>query len=272
MASSGPLSGTVTAAVVAAPGAVPVSRAVRPPERIAGTTLLRVLAAPLNPLDLLIASGDFHSACYQAPTSPAVNAPGASSPPTATRRAPWSTPNATPPPSAPGALSTQVVVPDDDAFPLPDGVNPALAAAIGNSGTAAYLPLMDIARLRAGGDRPRARRHRGSRPTRGADRPPDRAARIIAVGRDKAALDELLDLDADSIVALHPGEAEVSLRDRLAPRPARSTWFSTACAASPCRRRCRPAHRAPGSSTSATWPARQRRRRPRRPHRQVTYQ
>ena len=60
----------VPAAVVAAPGTAPSIQSVHLPERVAGSTLLRVVAAPLNPLDLLIASGDFHSARYESPYVP----------------------------------------------------------------------------------------------------------------------------------------------------------------------------------------------------------
>ena len=40
------------------------------PQRRAGTTLLEVVAAFLNPLDLLIASGGFHSARHEEPYVP----------------------------------------------------------------------------------------------------------------------------------------------------------------------------------------------------------
>jgi NADPH2:quinone reductase len=39
---------------------------------------------------------------------------------------------------------------------------------------------------------------------------------VTAVGRDQAALDHLVPLGADAVVALRPGEEEASLRDRLA--------------------------------------------------------
>ena len=43
-----------------------------------------------------------------------------------------------------------MIVRDEDVLPLPDGASPVAAAAVGNSGTAAYLPLVEIARLREG--------------------------------------------------------------------------------------------------------------------------
>ena len=84
------------------------------------------------------------------PTSRAANVSASSSTPIAIRSAPGSTPSAIPSPAAPGAFATQVLVADDDLLPLPDGVDPVLAAAVGNSGTAAYMPLIENAGLRAG--------------------------------------------------------------------------------------------------------------------------
>ena len=62
--------GLVSAAIIDAPGAEPHVGAIPLPARVAGTTLLQVLAAPLNPLDLAIASGAFHSARYEVPYAP----------------------------------------------------------------------------------------------------------------------------------------------------------------------------------------------------------
>src|SRR6202000_3202977 len=60
----------VSAAIIDAPGAEPHGGAMPLVARVAGTTLLQVLAAPLNPLDLAIASGAFHSARYEVPYAP----------------------------------------------------------------------------------------------------------------------------------------------------------------------------------------------------------
>ncbi|MDJ0358301.1 hypothetical protein [Paenarthrobacter sp. PH39-S1] len=60
----------VLAGVVNAPGADPQVRWCELPSRSSGTTLLDVIAAPLNPLDLLIASGTFHSVRHESPYVP----------------------------------------------------------------------------------------------------------------------------------------------------------------------------------------------------------
>jgi NADPH2:quinone reductase len=109
-----------------------------------------------------------------------------------------------------------VVVPDDDVLPLPDDVHPVRGAAVGNSGAAAFMPLIEVAGLREGESvlvlgatgavgqlAVQIARLRGAR-------------HVTAVGRDQAALDHLVPLGADAVVALRPGEEEASLRDRLA--------------------------------------------------------
>jgi NADPH2:quinone reductase len=178
--------------------------------------LLRVVAAPLNPLDLLVASGGFHSARYESPYVPGIECVGSV---VASGRYPAGTlvyAECHPSPSAPGALSTRAVVPDADVLPLPDDVDPVRGAAVGNSGTAAFMPLIEVADLREG----------ESVLVLGATGAVGQlavqiarlhgAGRVTAVGRDQAALDRAVALGADASVALQPGEEEASLRDRLA--------------------------------------------------------
>ncbi|HEX3516609.1 MAG TPA: zinc-binding alcohol dehydrogenase family protein [Trebonia sp.] len=205
----------MTAAVIDAPGAAPRLCPVDLPARKPGFTLLQVLAAPVNPLDLLIASGGFHSARHEVPYVPGnecagvVLASGRYAPGTLVYAEPHASPE------TPGAFSTHVVVADDDVLVLPDGVRPEEGAAVGNSGTAAYLPLVEIARLREGETVlilgatgavgqlavQVARRHG--------------AGRVVGVGRNQAALERLLELGADAIVALDAGEAAGDLSRRL---------------------------------------------------------
>lgn len=205
----------MTAAVVDGPGAEPRIRSVPLPARPTGSTLLQVVAAPLNPLDLLIASGGFHSARYDAPYVPGSECVGtvlASEHYEPGTRV-YAECHASPETS--GSFSTHVVVPDEDVLPLPDGVDPVSAAAVGNSGTAAFLPLVDLARLREGETvlvlgatgavgqlaLQIARRHG--------------AGRVIGVARDRAALERALDLGADAVVDLRAGESEDELAERL---------------------------------------------------------
>jgi NADPH2:quinone reductase len=118
-------------------------------------------------------------------------------------------------PNTPGSLATHVVVSDDDVIALPRGVNPVTGAALGNSGVAAYMPLIETARLQAGetvlilG----ATGVVGQLAVQIARS--QEAAKVIGVGRSRSALDRLLELGADAVVALRPDEAEDDLAARL---------------------------------------------------------
>ena len=210
-----PLPSGMPAAIVDRPGAEPRITRVPVPARVRGTTLIEVAAAPLNPLDLVVASGSFHSARHEEPYTPGSECVGtvldSGSYPAGT----WVYAECHPSPAAPGSFATRVVVADDDVLPLPDGVDPVLAAAVGNSGTAAFIALVDDAALRPGQTVlvlgatgavgqlavQIARRHG--------------AGRIVGVGRDQAALARLPDLGADAVVDLRPEEGEDELANRL---------------------------------------------------------
>ncbi len=140
----------VAAAIVDSPGAEPRLGSVVLPARTSRTTLVRVIAAPLNPLDLVIASGTFHSARHEAPYVPGSECVGTVL--ESDRYAPGSLVYAEchASPSNPGSFAAQVLVADEDLLPLPDGLDPVLAAAVGNSGTAAFMPLVEDGRLRPG--------------------------------------------------------------------------------------------------------------------------
>jgi 2-polyprenyl-6-methoxyphenol hydroxylase-like FAD-dependent oxidoreductase/NADPH:quinone reductase-like Zn-dependent oxidoreductase len=205
----------VAAAVIDAPGADPRVQMVTMPERPAGHTLLQVVAAPLNPLDLLIASGRVPSVRHEQAYVPGIECVGTvlASERFAAGTLVYAECHASP--LTPGACSTHVVVPDADVLPLPPGVDAVDAAAVGNAGTAAFMPLVETAGLRdgetvlvlgatgaVGGLAVQIARRCG-------------AARVVGVGRDPVALDRLAVLGADAVVALRPGESEAALGDRL---------------------------------------------------------
>jgi NADPH:quinone reductase-like Zn-dependent oxidoreductase len=207
--------GPVTAAVIDAPGAGPHVGTMPLPARVTGTTLLQVLAAPLNPLDLVIASGAFHSARYEVPYVPGSECAGTvlESDHYAAGTRVYAECHASP--ATPGSLATHVVVSDDDLVPLPDGMDPVRGAAVGNSGITAFLTLVERARLQPGESVlilgatgavgqlavQVARRHG--------------AGRIVGVGRDRAALDRLVGLGADAVVELRASDGEDDLAERL---------------------------------------------------------
>ena len=120
------------------------------PPRRPGSTLLRVIAAPLNPLDLLIASWTFHSARQELPYAPGRECIGVVVESERCRPGSVMYAECHASSSNPGAFAAQVIVGDDDLLLLPDGVGHPQAAAVGNSGTAAYLPLIETARLQRG--------------------------------------------------------------------------------------------------------------------------
>jgi NADPH:quinone reductase-like Zn-dependent oxidoreductase len=205
----------VVAAIIDGPGASPHLGRVGLPALTPGHSVLRVLAAPLNPLDLLIASGTFHSARHDQPYVPGSECVGVVV--RSQRHAPGTRVYAQcqAGPDRPGSLATHLVVQDDEMVALPHGLDAVTAAAVGNSGVAAYVPLIETAGLQAGETvlilgatgavgqlAVQIARSRG-------------AAKVVGVGRNQSALDRLLRLGADAVVALLPGESEDDLAARL---------------------------------------------------------
>ncbi|MFB7074779.1 zinc-binding alcohol dehydrogenase family protein [Streptomyces sp. NPDC056290] len=201
--------------IVDAPGAEPRLGRVVPGPRTPGTTLVAVAAAPLNPLDLVIASGTFHSARHEDPYVPGSECVGVVI--DSDRYAPgsWVYGECHASPVTPGTFAAQVLIADENLLPLPEGLDPVTAAAVGNSGTAAFMPLIEVAGLRAGETVmvlgatgavgqlavQVARRHG--------------AGRVIGVARGSAALERLFTLGADAVVELRADESAEDLAARL---------------------------------------------------------
>jgi NADPH2:quinone reductase len=188
------------------------------PPHAPGSTLIEVSAAPLNPLDLLIASGNFHSVRHESAYVPGSECVGTviESGAFAVGTLVYAECHASP--TNPGAFAHHVRVSDGDILPVPEGVSPLAAAAIGNSGVAAYMPLVDVVGLRAG----------ETVLVLGATGAVGRlaiqiarlmgAGRVIGVARDRAALSTLASLGAGAVVALREGESvdELGIRMREA--------------------------------------------------------
>ncbi|WP_170151959.1 quinone oxidoreductase family protein [Subtercola boreus] len=203
------------AAIIDRPGVEPRTGSIDLPPREPGQTLLSVAAAPLNPLDLLIASGDFHSARHEEPYVPGSECVGTvlesdSYPVGSIVYAELHVS-----PQAPGAFATHVLVDDHNITTLPAGIDPVQAAAVGNSGIAAYLPLVHTVGLRAGetvlvlgatgavGQLAVQIAHLLS------------AGRVVGVARDRAALERLLTIGADAVVELRANEKAEQLAERI---------------------------------------------------------
>jgi NADPH2:quinone reductase len=132
------------AAVIDRYGEPPVLRAV-PEPTVDGATLVEVIAAPLNPVDLSIASGKFYAGSPPTPYVPGGEGIGrlvqnGKPGPRVYFRA--ALPN--------GALAERAVVSQSQTVPIPDGVPDGVAAALGTPGIAAYLALTRRAQLKAG--------------------------------------------------------------------------------------------------------------------------
>lgn len=211
----------VLAAIVDAPAAEPRVGSIILPRRAAGTTLLAVQAAPLNPLDLLIASGNFHSARHEDPYVPGSECIGVVLESDSYPIGSVVYAECTASPLTPGSFSARMLVSDDNVLVLPDALDPVRAAAVGNSGVAAYLPLVESARMKVGetivvlgatgavGQLAVQIAH-----ARGA-------GRVVGVGRDRAVLESLRMFGADAVVELRIDEtsADLAARLRLASGP-----------------------------------------------------
>lgn len=211
----------VSAAIVDAPAAEPRIGAIILPPRAPGTTLLSVLASPLNPLDLLIASGNFHSARHEAPYVPGSECVGVVLESDSHEIGSTVYAECSASPATPGSFASHVLADDDAILAVPAGLDPIRAAAIGNAGIAAYLALVDSAEQGAGDTvlvlgatgavgqlAIQIARARG-------------AARVIGVGRDRAVLEQLLAIGAVAVIALRVNETseELAVRIREASGP-----------------------------------------------------
>jgi len=184
------------AAVIERYGEPPVLREV-PEPNAEGSTLVEVIAAPLNPADLAIASGKFYTGPPPLPYVPGAEGVGrllqnGTAGPRVFFRA--AMPN--------GALAERAIVSGGQTIAIPDSVPDGMAAALGTPGIAAYLALTRRAQLKAGetvlilaasgvlgGIAVQVARLLGAR-------------RIIAGGRDEDALARSRELGADATVDL----------------------------------------------------------------------
>jgi NADPH:quinone reductase len=116
----------------------------------AGESLLSVLAAPLNPVDVSIAGGRFFGGHPALPYVPGVEAVGRV---TQSNALPVGTVAFTCLDglgiSRSGSCAEFVVVRDCTLVPVPDGVAPTEAAALGTAGLAAWIPLTRLTQITA---------------------------------------------------------------------------------------------------------------------------
>ena len=152
-----------------------------------------VLAAGLNGVDLLIATGTHYFSPTELPAVAGIDGVGRTAD---GRRVYFSRP-----PAPYGSMAERVPLPAA-VLPVPDGVSDPVAAALGNAGLAAWMPLANSGRLAAG----ETVLVLGA--TGVVGRMAVQAARllgagtVIAAGRDADRLAELSTLGADQTIAL----------------------------------------------------------------------
>ena len=130
------------AAVVRQPGATPVPAQFTDPQPGPGVSVGALVAAALNPLDVAFVNDQFPLRRLEPPCIAGYEA--------VVELADGTRWYVTAPPAPYGTLAELVPVPDSDAFPVPAGLDPALAAALGVAGLAGWLALDYRARLQPG--------------------------------------------------------------------------------------------------------------------------
>ena len=167
-----------------------------------GDGVVDVLAAGLNGVDVLIASGTHYFSPKELPVVAGIDGVGRTAD---GRRVYFSRP-----PAPYGSMAERAPV--AAALPVPDGVSDVVAAALGNAGMAAWMPLANSGRLAAG----ETVLVLGA--TGVVGRLAVQAARllgagtVIAAGRDADRLAELRGLGADVTVALDRDDLAGALR------------------------------------------------------------
>jgi NADPH:quinone reductase-like Zn-dependent oxidoreductase len=141
----------VLAAVLDTPGETPVVREHPDPVARPGHTLVTVTAAPIVPLDQLVASGTSYFGRPSTPYVPGTQGvgvvTGSAALPAGTRVFVAATAGIRP---GDGTMAERCLVPDDAVVPLDPGVADADAAALGMSAVAAWMALTDRGRLQPG--------------------------------------------------------------------------------------------------------------------------
>jgi NADPH:quinone reductase len=190
----------VRAAVVRQIGSLPEAGEVPEPEASEGREPLEVLAAGLNPIDIAVAAGRYFGGHPELPYVPGAEGVARLSDGSlgylhgdglGTVRN--------------GTFAERVLFAAEQAFPVPDGLEPELAGSIGAAGLAGFVPLTWLAPVEpddvvlvlgatgtAGIVAVQTARLLG-------------AARIVAAGRDEAALERARERGADAAVRLEEG-------------------------------------------------------------------
>ncbi|HVS28410.1 MAG TPA: zinc-binding dehydrogenase, partial [Solirubrobacteraceae bacterium] len=193
------------AALVEQYGRPPVIGELAEPQRGQGQVLVELIAAPLNPVDLRIASGSFSRGSPPLPYVPGVEGVGrvVEGDRLALGERVYF--------GGGGALAERVAIAQDATVSLPEGLEEALAASLGVAGLAAWLALEWRAKL-APGENVLVLGASGAVGQIAVQAARVlKAGRVVAAGRNPAALERALELGADATVALS-GDREAFAR------------------------------------------------------------
>ena len=194
--------GVMNAAVLHNFGQPPRFESIPDPVPNEDEVLVHVTAAALNPSTRLLASGAHYASPQHLPVTCGVEGVGRLDDGSrvffGVRRAPN------------GSMCQRTVVPRSFCWPVPDGVDDVVAAALPNPGLSSWLPLITTARLSpgesvlvlgatgvAGQLAIQIAKHLG-------------AARVVAAGRNEETLKGLYRLGADSMIRLEAAEGDLS--------------------------------------------------------------
>lgn len=196
------------AAVVRELGVPPEPDEVEEPKPGKGETLVEVLAAPLNPIDIATGAGRFYGGHPPVPYVPGCESVGRLE----SGELVWAHGSGLGV-KRNGGLAERLAVPEQALLPLPEGTDPVVAGALGIAGLAGWLPLVWRAPLRGG----ETVLVLGATGTVGlvalqAARILG-AGRIVAAGRSAEALARAAEAGAHATVRLDEGDLVPRLRE-----------------------------------------------------------
>jgi NADPH2:quinone reductase len=188
------------AAVIDRLGGSPEYREFPRPTPGPGQLLIRVEAAALNPVDLRVASGTFYGGAPKVPYVP--GGEGAGTVVKDGRSLTGTRVRFEASAGESGGLAEWTAVDEAACVPIPDDLPSATAAGLGVVGIAAWISLVDKARLRSG-ERTLILGATGTVGQMGVQIARLLGAgRVVAAGRDPRALARTLELGADAVVAI----------------------------------------------------------------------
>ncbi len=156
----------------------------------------RVLAAGINPVDLMISGGEYYAIRPKPPYTPGMEG-------VAEREDGSRVYFGRPGDLKHGSLAEQLLLHPDETFDLPEGTDPAVAIGCGIAGIAAYLSVVDRGAIKPG------EKVVVTGATGAAGRLAVQIAKnagageVVAIGRSEAALEEVKALGADQTLRFH---------------------------------------------------------------------